>query len=735
MSFIKKNILIILLLFVGVLQSQTYISEDFDTDLGSFTTMDEGSATGDTWSSGNVESQNLNGTNAAFVSNNYVEEEIIIEGPFRSVAAKVAAETFKETLLSPVFDASAATKLILQFDEAFNSSDNSNIAIVQVFDGTQWVTVHTHSGSASFSNPDLVELDISSYKNPSMQVQFVFDDLGVEGNYWMIDELSVTNTSCSDPSNIIVSEIEDTSATVNFTAGYSETAWEIIIQESSLDEPVIAGESLSQNSYSAAGLLENTSYKAYVRASCGNSDYSNWVVSSKFTTSYTCPKPDNIKSSNSTPTTIEISWTVNGDETEWEIEYGPQGFINDTGVGTIVTGITTNPYTVTGLDFDTNYDFYVRAVCGESSKSLWEGVTERETLKECEEPTNFKATSWSTSSVDLEWSQGYQELSWELEYGEKGFTQGNGTFVEVTQTTHQITGLSIGTSYDVYVRSQCSESSESIWVQLTSFSTLCATVSEMILEDFESYNSKFILEDEDCLLQQAETTAVWYIASGSTSSNGTGPESGSGGDGYYAFLEANNNTGTDHGSTADLHLNFPIDLSVFTTPKIDFDYHMVGSEMGTLQLYMIDESGTSILLKEFVDEQQDDTSDDFLTTSVDLDAYGNQTVRFFFRAVRGATYAGDMAIDNIKVYDDTALSTAEVFKDELKVTVYPNPTTAQLFIEMDSIDISYQILDMSGIAVKQGVLSSKTSQLNLESLVSGIYILKIDEKVIRVIKE
>ena len=58
MSFIKKNILIILLLFVGVLQSQTYISEDFDTDLGSFTTMDEGSATGDTWSSGNVESQN-----------------------------------------------------------------------------------------------------------------------------------------------------------------------------------------------------------------------------------------------------------------------------------------------------------------------------------------------------------------------------------------------------------------------------------------------------------------------------------------------------------------------------------------------------------------------------------------------------------------------------------------------------------------------------------------------------
>ena len=731
---ITKKIFFMLVLTINILQSQVYVSENFNSGLGSFTTLDEGSGTGDTWSSGNINSNTIDDTNAVYVSNNYSEGGGEGEGPYEEFFGKSASVAFKETLLSPIFDSSDATKLILKFEESYNSSNNNDIALVQVYNGSSWVTVHSHSGSAFFYDAATVEIDLASYKNASMQIKFVFDDLGVEGNYWMVDNVSVTNTSCSDPTGILISDIEDTSAVVNFTAGYSETAWEIIVQESSLDEPDVSGESILQNNYTATDLAENTTYEVYLRASCGGGDFSNWVKSSNFTTAYTCPKPDKIKSSNSTPNSIDISWTVNGEETEWEIEYGPTDFINDNDEGTIISNITSNPYTVTNLDSNTSYEFYVRAVCGEGNKSLWEGVSQRSTLKACEEPVDFVATDWSESSVDVKWTQGYLESSWEIEYGVEGFSHGSGTVLLIEQNSHTITDLIKDTAYDIYVRSICTESEQSEWVQLNSFTTLCSEEVSSVIEDFESYNSKFKISNEDCLLQDAQTSAVWYIGSGATPSNGTGPESGAGGSGYYAYLEANSNVDTNNGATADLHMNFEIDLSVFASPMVSFDYHMVGDEMGSLQLYLVDESGVSILLKEFVGEQQSVTSDDFLTALVDLNSYSSEIVRFYFRAVRGGTYEGDMAIDNFKVYDDEALSIGDLLHEDFEIHVYPNPTSSKLTIENINSNCNYELIDMSGLIVKTGEVGPSNFQLDLENLTHGVYILKIKDKVIRVLK-
>jgi hypothetical protein len=63
--------------------------------------------------------------------------------------------------------------------------------------------------------------------------------------------------------------------------------------------------------------------------------------------------------------TVTLSWTSTG--TAWTIEYGETGFSQ--GSGTEVTA-DSNPFTVTGLEADTDYDFYVRNNCADNSSGF-----------------------------------------------------------------------------------------------------------------------------------------------------------------------------------------------------------------------------------------------------------------------------------------------------------------------------------------------------------------------------
>ncbi len=73
-----------------------------------------------------------------------------------------------------------------------------------------------------------------------------------------------------------------------------------------------------------------------------------------------CPKPDSLMTSNATTTSIDLNW-ISGGASNWVIEYGPVGFAPGTGSKVYVN---TNPYTVSGLNPSTTYDFYVQDSCG-----------------------------------------------------------------------------------------------------------------------------------------------------------------------------------------------------------------------------------------------------------------------------------------------------------------------------------------------------------------------------------
>ena len=88
-----------------------------------------------------------------------------------------------------------------------------------------------------------------------------------------------SNPSCTCPaiSGLSTSSITINSASLSWTAGGSETTWQLVMSDTELGNPSTGTiHSLTTTSYSATGLTAGTTHYAYVRADCGGGDYSSW---------------------------------------------------------------------------------------------------------------------------------------------------------------------------------------------------------------------------------------------------------------------------------------------------------------------------------------------------------------------------------------------------------------------------------------------------------------------------
>lgn len=100
-------------------------------------------------------------------------------------------------------------------------------------------------------------------------------------------------------------------------------------------------------------------------------DYSwYWIIDNILIEEVTCIPVADLSIDNQGIDFLDLSWTINGSETAWDIEYGIPGFAPGTGDELGSVSATTNPYTLNGLDGGMMYDVYVRANCG-SEESYW----------------------------------------------------------------------------------------------------------------------------------------------------------------------------------------------------------------------------------------------------------------------------------------------------------------------------------------------------------------------------
>jgi hypothetical protein len=97
-------------------------------------------------------------------------------------------------------------------------------------------------------------------------------------------------------------------------------------------------------------------------------------------TPVSCPPPSDLALDANTADQATFSWTENGSATDWNLIYGAPGFDPLT-EGTTVAA-DANPYTITGLSPDTEYDVYVQTNCGAGDLSTLDG------------PINFTTDVW-----------------------------------------------------------------------------------------------------------------------------------------------------------------------------------------------------------------------------------------------------------------------------------------------------------------------------------------------------
>lgn len=191
-----------------------------------------------------------------------------------------------------------------------------------------------------------------------------------------------------------------------------------------------------------------------------------------------------------TDTTIDVAWSADEAVTNFQVQYGEQGFTLGEGTIIDVTGDTAT--TVNGLVFETLYDFYVRVVC-EGDNGAWVGPVTASTALSCSDPENLTAVVENDSYIYASWTPGEwgTPVQYNVRYkaaGEEEYT--TTTVIPVDMPSYTpfviINGLQSMTTYEIGVQSICGVDKESDWVT-TSVTTPCMPVSMPYEENFDSY--------------------------------------------------------------------------------------------------------------------------------------------------------------------------------------------------------------------------------------------------------
>jgi gliding motility-associated-like protein len=188
----------------------------------------------------------------------------------------------------------------------------------------------------------------------------------------------------------------------------------------------------------------------------------------------TCTKPTNLAVTVLSPFSASLTWTQPANPnssvaTQWEVVVQPFNGGYPTAPPTVYT--TTNPtnYIVTGLTSDTNYEYYVRAVCSSTDSSVWTGPKPFTTPVSCPQPTAVTSVSTSLTEATVSWTENGSATQWEIIVSPSPSTPPTAasTGIIVNSNPANLSGLTVGTFYDVYVRALCGPGDNSTWSNIS----------------------------------------------------------------------------------------------------------------------------------------------------------------------------------------------------------------------------------------------------------------------------
>lgn len=236
-----------------------------------------------------------------------------------------------------------------------------------------------------------------------------------------IDDISIAEPpTCPKPSALMLNEPTARTAhtaTLKWTNGDAETAWQIVYSTESTFNPTVdlAGAipvDVTTNPATITGLNANTTYYAFIRANCGGGDFSAWSSSYANFTTYTGVRvPTGLAVDNATlsPYAATVTWTgdaANDLHDSYELFYSQNSTPspNNETVPSF-TDIDTESKLIAGLTPGTTYYVWVRDNCGADGISAWTSpVVSFTTPEVCPAPTGVTVSSATAHGATISWT-------------------------------------------------------------------------------------------------------------------------------------------------------------------------------------------------------------------------------------------------------------------------------------------------------------------------------------------
>lgn len=367
-----------------------------------------------------------------------------------------------------------------------------------------------------------------------------------------------------------------------------------------------------------------------------------------------CIKPGKLAVSNITAHTASLSWHGT-DGATYEYVCLPDTLdINDVDLSANdIHAAGDTSAVISGLQSETGYKVWVRAICSENAVSDWSLPAAFRTIPSCWAPVRIMISeeegAITSNSVLIEWeSYEGQESSYlvTVKNGNEILSYNNEPYENklVNGNSLGIRGLASATSYtlNISVKAVCAENDESqALTRNLSFSTLCEVISVFPWnEDFESFT--------------ASTIPVCWDNSASTSSTTTSSSSGSYVWGIYATssnqMMRMNNFSVQTGTAQINSPSFALPASA--NYELTFEYSHTAT-CGDFEVKISDNDGASWTeLAAYAKGSGTSNSDPgtFTEVTLSLAQYAGKTImlQFFANANYGS---GAIYVDNINIHE------------------------------------------------------------------------------------
>ena len=291
----------------------------------------------------------------------------------------VSSSSADSYMILPEFDAplNSLQLTFSHFEEAVAKSGTLVVGyMTDITNASSFVAID--GGACTNANKTWTDEEISLASVPAgvastARLVIKFTHSSSSNYYSAIDDITVSELPACPKPVLTATNVIYNGATINWADGSSENKWKLQYKATSDADWTDAngGALIAASSFALTGLTPGTAYQVHAQAEC-EGDWSNAV---SFTPNYVAPTDFQLDAK--TANNATISWTANSGESAWTVQYKKSSDAD----WTTLTGVTANPYTITGLTSATTYQ--VRVAAG----TLYTSAITFDT--ECENVTTF----------------------------------------------------------------------------------------------------------------------------------------------------------------------------------------------------------------------------------------------------------------------------------------------------------------------------------------------------------